>query len=80
MDLRNERYVIVLRGRAWRERSARDAGGWVKVRARGRRFRCTAEQVLNHLLPALAGLKPVEVEVRRRPARRPRAGRRPKAK
>jgi len=27
-----------------------------KVSARGRTFRMTAEQVLNHLLPALAGL------------------------
>jgi hypothetical protein len=30
----------------------------VKVSSRGRIFRATAEQVLNHLLPALAGVKP----------------------
>ena len=32
--------------------------GWVKVSMRGRTFRMTAEQVLNHVLPAMAGLKP----------------------
>jgi hypothetical protein len=39
------------------ERYYRDGDGWVKVSARGRKFRATAEQVLNHLLPALAGIK-----------------------
>jgi hypothetical protein len=36
----------------------RDKAGWLKVSARGRKFRMTAEQVLNHVLPALAGIKP----------------------
>jgi hypothetical protein len=30
----------------------------LKISARGRKFRMTAEQVLNHILPAVAGLKP----------------------
>jgi len=29
-----------------------------KVSTQGRKFRATAEQVLNHVLPALAGIKP----------------------
>jgi hypothetical protein len=40
------------------ERYYRDKAGWLKVSARGRKFRMTAEQVLNHMLPALAGIKP----------------------
>lgn len=36
----------------------RDEDGWVKISATGRKFRMTAEQLLNHLLPAVAGVKP----------------------
>jgi len=36
----------------------RDKTGWLKARTHGRTFRATAEQVLNHVLPVLAGLKP----------------------
>lgn len=76
MDLTNERYQIKIKGKSFTERYYRDAKGWVKVSARRRRFRATAEQVLNHLLPALAGVKPglrVEVE-HRQPAPRPSKG------
>jgi hypothetical protein len=31
--------------------------GWLKFSAKGKEFRMTAEQVLNHLLPAMAGVK-----------------------
>lgn len=61
----NDSYCVVLRGRRTTERYYRDQAGWVKVSARGRTFRATAEQVLNHLLPALAigGHLDVAVEV-----------------
>ncbi len=58
MNLANESYVISLSTKTFTERYYRDETGWVKVSERGRRFRMTAEQVLNHLLPALAGIKP----------------------
>ena len=58
MDLTNSSYVIELRTKNATERYHRDEAGWVKVSARGRTFRATAEQVLNHLLPVLAGIKP----------------------
>ncbi len=54
MDLTNESYVIHMGTKNFTERYSRDANGWLKVSARGRAFRMTAEQVLNHLLPALA--------------------------
>ena len=69
MKLTNDTYLILLSGKTWTERYYRDKMGWVKVSARRRKFRATAEQVLNHLLPALAGLKPnLSVKVKQRGA------------
>lgn len=51
----NDSYCVVFRkGTRTVERYYRDRDGWLKVSARGRVFRLSAEQVLNHLLPALA--------------------------
>ena len=58
MKLTNDSYLILMGTKNFTERYYRDECGWVKVSARGRKFRATAEQVLNHLLPALAGIKP----------------------
>ena len=58
MKLTNDSYVIFIGTKASTERYHRDKTGWVKVSARGRTFRATAEQVLNHVLPVLAGIKP----------------------
>ena len=69
MDLTNDSYVILIRTKNFTERYYRDESGWLKVSARGRRFRATAEQVLNHVLPAVAGLKPnVTITVEHREA------------
>jgi hypothetical protein len=57
MKLTNDCYVILIGTKNFTERYYRDKIGWLKVSARGRKFRATAEQVLNHLLPALAGVK-----------------------
>ena len=76
MDLTNESYRIQIVMKGGTERYHRTTTGWVKVSTRGRRFRLTAEQVLNHLLPALAGLKPglrVLVQHRPNPKRRARS-------
>lgn len=79
MDLTNDSYTIVFHITAadgterteqyYRDkRSADDRKCWVKVSTRGNEFRATAEQVLNHLLPALAGLQPrITVEVEHHP-------------
>jgi len=67
MKLTNDRYVILMGTKNFTERYYRDKNGWLKISARGREFRMTAEQVLNHLLPAVAGVKPnmfVKVEHR----------------
>ena len=58
MKLTNDSYTILIGTKNFTERYYRDKEGWVKVSARGKVFRMTAEQVLNHLLPALSGIKP----------------------
>jgi len=57
MKLTNDGYVILIGTNNFTERYFRDEIGWLKVSARGRKFRATAEQVLNHVLPVLAGIK-----------------------
>jgi len=58
MNLTNESYVIRISAKSFTESYYKDKDGWIKVSTRGRKFRATAEQVLNHVLPALAGVKP----------------------
>jgi len=73
MKLTNDSYVILIGTKNFTERYYRDRTGWLKVSARGRTFRMTAEQVLNHVLPALAGIKPnvtIQVEHHDAPAKR----------
>ncbi len=58
MNLTNESYTIFIGTKNFTEKYYKDKKGWLKISARGRKFRMTAEQVLNHLLPAVAGVKP----------------------
>jgi len=46
-ELTNDSYVILMGTKNFTERYYRDKTGWLKVSARGRKFRMTAEQVLN---------------------------------
>ena len=57
MNLTNDGYLISIGAKNFTERYYRDQTGWLKVSSRGRTFRMTAEQVLNHVLPAVAGIK-----------------------
>jgi hypothetical protein len=54
----NDSYMILIGTKNFTECYYRDETGWLKVSARVRKFRMTAEQVLNHLLPAVAGINP----------------------
>ncbi len=58
MNLKNNSYTIYMGTKNFTEKYFKDKDGWVKVSAKGKTFRMTAEQVLNHLLPAVANLKP----------------------
>jgi len=57
MNLKNTSYEFFISTENFTEKYYRDKEGWLKISARGRKFRMTAEQVLNHLLPAVAGVK-----------------------
>ena len=70
MKLTKDGYTILIGTKNLTEGYYRDKAGWLKVSARGRKFRLTAEQVLNHLLPAVAGIKPnLTITVKHRAAR-----------
>jgi hypothetical protein len=58
MNLKNESYIIYIGTKHFTEKYYKDKNGWLKISARSKKFHMTAEQVLNHLLPALAGIKP----------------------
>jgi len=58
MKLTNDSYIITIGTKNFTEKYFRDEDGWVKVSAKGNKFRMTAEQFLNHLLPAISGVKP----------------------
>lgn len=58
MKLTNDSYIISIGTKNFTEKYFRDEDGWVKISAKGNKFRVTAEQFLNHLLPAVAEVKP----------------------
>jgi hypothetical protein len=68
MTLANTEYVIYLttkHGRTWRHLKGDD--GWTRTGPNGRVHRLSAEQLLSHLLPPLAGEQPgLSVSVERK--------------
>ena len=63
MNLTNASYLIKIGTKNFTERYYRDRKGWLKVSARGRKFRMTAEQVLNHLLRRATVGDAIDVDV-----------------
>ena len=57
MKLTNDSYIISMGTKKFTEKYFRDEDGWVKISAKGKKFQMTAEQLLNHLLPAVSGVK-----------------------
>ncbi len=57
MKLTNDSYTIYIGTKNFTEKYYKDEKGWQKISAKERVFPMTAEQVLNHLLPAIAGVK-----------------------
>lgn len=58
VKLTNDSYVITMGTKNFTETYYKNKDGWVKISAKGNTFHMSAEQLLNHLLPALAGVKP----------------------
>jgi len=62
--MKNTDYIVYMtssRGRTWKY--LRDEAGWKQMGPEGQTHRMTPEQLLNHLLPAFAKIKPVTVKV-----------------
>jgi len=57
MKLTNDSYKILIGTKNFTESYFREKDGWVKISAKGNKFKMKAEQVLNHILPAMAGVK-----------------------
>ncbi len=60
MTLRNTEYRITFSSQEghFYYYFAKDDAGWYQMTSAGNRHQATAEQVLNHILPALAQVKP----------------------
>jgi hypothetical protein len=65
--MRNDECVIKILNKSGRlyQTYLREKGGWVQIRSNGTVRPCTAEQLLSHLLPPLAGVSPSTVKVER---------------
>lgn len=51
----------------WLQKYRKEKEGWVQVSSNGSVRRCTAEQLLSHILPVLAGIKGKNVTVKVEP-------------
>ena len=57
-------YMTTMGGSTQSFRKTKD--GWVQKSGKGRLYRMTAEQVISHILPVLAGKKGVTIRVKHR--------------
>jgi len=49
--------VYIMAKHGWIQKFKREKSGWILTPAKGTTYPCTAEQVLSHVLPVLAGIK-----------------------
>ena len=62
-------YITTTNGRTWSH--VREDSGWTRIGPNGRVHQLSAEQLLSHVLPPLAGDQPsLSVRVERRPQKR----------
>jgi len=51
----------------WLQKFRKENEGWMLTSSKGTVYPCTAEQMVSHLLPALAGIKGLNVTVKVEP-------------
>lgn len=49
--------IYIMSKHGWIQKFKKEKSGWVLTTAKGTAYPCTAEQVLSHMLPVLAGIK-----------------------
>jgi hypothetical protein len=62
--LKNDEYTIyIITKHGSKQIFRKEKNGWAQTSSRGIVRQCTAEQVLSHILPPLAGISPATVRV-----------------
>jgi hypothetical protein len=63
--MKNDECIIKIIGKNGRlyQTYRREKDGWIQISTKGTVRSCTAEQLLSHMLPPLAGLSPSMVKV-----------------
>jgi hypothetical protein len=49
--------IYIMSKHSWIQKFKKEKNGWVLTTTKGTVYPCTAEQLLSHILPALAGIK-----------------------
>ena len=57
---------IISKGR-WIQKFKKGKDGWILTTTKGTEYPCSAEQLLSHLLPVIAGIKGKDVTVKVEP-------------
>ena len=57
---------IISKGR-WIQKFKKEKDRWILTTTKGTKYPCSAEQLLSHLLPAIAGIKGKDVSVKVEP-------------
>ena len=57
---------IISKGR-WIQKFKKEKDGWILTTTKGTEYPCSAEQMLSHLLPVIAGIKGKNVSVKVEP-------------
>jgi hypothetical protein len=66
--MKNSECVIYIETKTTRSITVKEGDHWLHTSSGGRTYMMTAEQLLSHILPPLAGKKGVKVIVRKRAA------------
>ena len=59
--------IYIMFKNKWLQKFRKEQEGWILTNPKGKTYHCTAEQMISHLLPALAGIKGPHVTVKVEP-------------
>jgi len=66
--MKNSECTIYIMSRdRWIQKFKKEKDGWILTTTKGTKYPCSAEQLLSHLLPVIAGIKGQNVSVRVEP-------------
>lgn len=59
--------IFIMLKNKWIQKFRKGKDKWILTTSEGTTFQCTAEQMLSHILPAIAGIKGQQVTVKVEP-------------